>query len=318
MAPELSHLFAPELLVFTLALALDVGMGEPPNRIHPVVWIGNAISWYTRIAPSHGRAAQLLAGGLIALLLPALAAACSALLLAACARIPLAQIIVAALLFKSTFALRALRQAGERVRAELAAGDLDAARDGLRSLCSRDPRDMDAPSLVAGTVESLAENASDSFVAPLFYYACFGLPGAIAYRAVNTLDAMIGYRGRYEYLGKASARLDDLLNFIPARITAALLLLAGACGRANVAAGLRILRRDGARTESPNAGRPMAAMAGLLGVSLEKPGHYRLGDPGAPLQPATIETASRILLLCAGLTAGLFALAIGVRHAHAG
>src|SRR3954467_13894357 len=130
---------------------------------------------------------------------------------------------------------------------------------------------LDEPLLVAASVESVAENMSDSFVAPLFYYALFGLPAAVAYRAVNTLDAMIGYRGRYEYLGKAAARLDDLLNLIPARLTAGLLLVAGALRKADGGGGPLILRRARRATASPNAGWPMATVAGLLSVCLAKP-----------------------------------------------
>jgi len=140
-------------------------------------------------------------------------------------------------------------------------------------------------------------------MAPLVAYALFGLPGAVAYRAVNTLDAMIGYRGRYEYLGKAAARLDDLLNLIPARLTAGLLLVAGALARADVAGGVRVLGRDRRRTASPNAGWPMAAMAGLLGVTLEKPGHYRLGDGTAAVGAADIDRAWRIVAIAAALAA---------------
>src|SRR4029077_2094874 len=160
-----------------------------------------------------------------------------------------------------------LGAAAHQVSRALARGDLAAARRGLASLCSRDPGALDGPARAAATIESLAENASDSVVAPLFYFALFGIPGAVFYRAVNTLDAMIGYHGRYEYLGKAAARFDDLLNLIPARLTAGLLLAAAAVARANVWDGLRVLRRDHGAPASPNAGWPMAAMAGLLGVS---------------------------------------------------
>src|SRR5262249_14746630 len=168
---------------------------------------------------------------------------------------------------------------------------------------SRDPSALDAPLVVAATVESVAENASDSFVAPLFYYALFGLPGAMAYRAINTADAMIGYHGRYERLGKAAARLDDLANFIPARLTPLLLLIAGAAARLRVREGWRIFRRDGGVTESPNAGRPMAMMAGLLGVQLEKVGHYRLGDAHAVLDVSHIDRAWRAVVIAATLAA---------------
>jgi adenosylcobinamide-phosphate synthase len=222
--------------------------------------------------------------------------------------------IAIALLLKPMFAARALVGAAGAVEAALRGGELSRARDGLRSLCSRDPSRLDAPLVIAGTVESLAENASDSLVAPIFYYALFGLPGAVAYRAVNTLDAMIGYHGRHEYVGKAAARLDDALNLVPARITAGLLLAAGAWCRADVRGGWRVLRRDGGTTESPNAGRPMAAMAGLLGVVLEKPGHYRLGDASRAITPDTIARARRITAGAMALAAWLGLVAIGARH----
>ena len=115
-------------------------------------------------------------------------------------------------------------------------------------------------------------------IAPLFFFVVAGVPAALAYRACNTLDAMIGYHGDTEWLGKAAARLDDALNLVPARVTAALVVVASALAGASPVARLGDWRRDGARTESPNAGRPMAAMAGAVGVQLEKVGHYRLGD----------------------------------------
>jgi adenosylcobinamide-phosphate synthase len=204
------------------------------------------------------------------------------------------------------------------VRSELGRGQLELARHKLRSLCSRDASALDEPSIVAATIESLAENASDSFVAPLFYYMLLGLPGVVFYRAVNTLDAMIGYHGRYEYLGKVAARVDDLLNLIPARLTAALLLAAGALTGKDPLRGLQMLRRDGRNTASPNAGRPMAAMAGLLGVQLEKRGDYSLGDPAVPLAPGSIDEAWRVVTGSAVLTAVLTALTIAARGAYRG
>ena len=305
----------PSLTVLALALAIDLVLGEPPAPLHPVVWIGRSIALLERVLPCSGARRQLIAGALLALLVPCAFAAASAYGLALLARWPLLQLTVAALLLKSAFALRALGRAAQVTRAALVAGRVDDARHALRSLCSRDAGPLDEPALVAATIESVAENTSDSMVAPLCYYALFGVPGAIFYRAVNTLDAMVGYRGRYEYLGKASARLDDLLNLVPARLTAWLLLAAGALWRKRVAHGFAILRRDGALTASPNAGRPMAAMAGLLGVQLTKAEHYRLGDPLTALEPHAIGEAWRIASVSGWLGALLTALAIGARHA---
>ncbi|HEX3760924.1 MAG TPA: adenosylcobinamide-phosphate synthase CbiB [Kofleriaceae bacterium] len=305
---------APSALAAALAvaLAIDALLGEPPNAVHPVAWIGTLTSWVLRAAPRRP-AAQLGFGALVALGIPALCAAVAAALVNAAAPWPAAQLAVAVALVKPSFALRALGEAGERVRRALAAGDVSGARTQLASLCSRDPAALEAPELAAAAIESLAENASDSVVAPLFYLAVLGVPGAIGYRAVNTLDAMIGYRGRYEYLGKAAARLDDVLNWIPARITAALVLAGAALTGRSAARGWRVLVRDGHRTASPNAGRPMAAMAGALAVTLEKPGHYRLGD-GPPPSHAMIPVAWRIVVLASGLAAALAFLALGARH----
>ena len=215
---------------------------------------------------------------------------------------PVAYILVGALLLKSTFAVRMLHQAAVRVRRPLAEGDLDRARRGLPSLVSRDPSGLSAEQTAAAAVESVSENMSDSFLGPWLFFALFGLPGAVAYRAVNTLDSMVGYRGEYEFLGKASARLDDLLNLVPARLTALLLVFATLllpgqrCSRA-----WKVMWRDRSRTSSPNAGWTMSAMAGALGVELEKVGHYRLGDPGRAASPADISQAIRSMYLVAAL-----------------
>lgn len=303
-----------------LALALDLGLGEPPAALHPVVWMGKVIAGLERRAPRAGPVRQLLAGGAIALLVPTAFAAGASALRVAVRGHPALDLALSAILLKSTFALRALGRAGAAVGEAVERGDVPAARVALRSLCSRDPATLDAPLLVAATVESLAENASDSFVAPLFYFAVAGVPGAVFYRAVNTLDAMIGYRGRYEYLGKGAARLDDLLNLVPARLTAALILAAGALARKDAGRGLLVLARDGDKTESPNAGRPMAAMAGVLGVELEKRGHYRLGDARNALEARTIAEAWRVVMVAAALAAllvaALAAVVVGGTYAH--
>jgi len=170
--------------------------------------------------------------------------------------------------------------------------------------------------MAAAAVESVAENASDSLVAPLVFFAVGGVPAAIAYRACNTLDSMIGYHGETEWLGKAAARLDDAANFVPARLTAALLVVASALAGASPLGALRVWWRDGARTESPNAGRPMAAMAGALGVQLEKVDCYTLGS-GAVAEAATIDRAVRIMCVACALMAAATAWVAWWVRAHA-
>lgn len=299
-------------MVVVLAYVLDRCFGEPPDWAHPVAWMGRLIAVGRDWALRAQRIGQLLRGAFVAIAIPALAAAIAwGLARAVGERAPVVTIAATALMLKPMFAVRALGDAAIAVRDALDRDDLDNARRGLGSLCSRKPDQLDAPGLIAATVESVAENASDSIVAPLLFFAVFGLPGAVFYRAVNTLDAMIGYHGRFEYVGKTAARLDDLLNLVPARVTAWLLLLGGAIASADVRQGVAMLRRDGARTESPNAGRPMAAMAGLLGVRLEKAGHYALGDPHEQLQTTHITRAVYIVSI-ASVAAVVVVSALGV------
>lgn len=279
------------LLCLGLAALWDRYGGEPGNRVHPVVWLGTLIGALS-CAAGRREQGQLFLGVLIAALVPALAFAAGLALSAAPG--PL-QLLPHVFLLKSTFSLWTLLQAAARMTERLDANDLAGARGQLSWLCSRDASGLSPEGLAAATIESVAENLSDSLVAPLFYYACFGLPGALAYRAINTADAMIGYRGRYEYLGKAAARLDDVANYIPARLTAALLLFSFiAQPRGGLRRGLDCWLRDGQLTASPNAGVPMATMAGLLARCLDKPGHYRLGAEFPQAQPDDISSAITI------------------------
>jgi adenosylcobinamide-phosphate synthase len=158
-------------------------------------------------------------------------------------------------------------------------------------------------------VESAAENICDSFVAPIFYFLLFGVPGAVAYRIINTFDAMVGYHGHWEYLGRFAARLDDVANFVPARITALIIVLAALVCRKNASQAWHIMIRDHKKTESPNAGWTIGAIAGALGVQLEKVGHYKLGDNHSPLALDAIDTSRQIILITAVIWCSIFILA---------
>ena len=222
------------LLILLLAIAIDLALGDPPDIVHPVAWMGRVISLLEKGSPGKNHLAQFLYGAVITIVTMGLFVVPVYFILFYLRGLsPVAYVIVAAVLFKLTFSMRGLRQAALKVKGLLLENKLDEARFELRSLVSRDTRELSAPLIVSATVESVAENASDSFVAPLFYFLLFGVPGAIAYRVVNTLDAQIGYHGEYEYLGKFACRLDDILNYIPARLTALLLVLAAFLRRRN-------------------------------------------------------------------------------------
>jgi len=291
----LEHLWM-DAAALALAVAWDIALGEPPNAIHPVVGIGKAISFLTRIAPKSNRAAQFLYGLVVALLLPA-ALAATAYFLAQWLRdvwVPL-YVVVVAILLKTCFSVRGLQSSANDVRISLEKSDSTGASKNLASLVSRDTSQLTSEQAASAAIESVAENTTDSFVAPWMYFAIFGLPGALAYRVVNTLDAMIGYHGKYEYLGKASARLDDVLNIIPSRLAALTISAVSLLTRNDLVRSLKVLFKEGHHTESPNAGLTMAAMAGALGIKLEKVGHYTLGVGLMPPTPADITRSIRVM-----------------------
>ena len=299
-----------DIAMLGLAVGLDLVLGEPPRALHPVVWMGRVIGAVERVGLSRGRVLALVMGLLVALVVPLAFGGAAALLMLGLREVgTVAYILGGAVALKTTFSVRDLGRAATRVRRSLEGEDMVAAGAGLASLVSREVAGLTTPQMASAAVESVAENAPDSFLAPWLAFALLGVPGAVAYRAVNTLDAMIGYHGRYEWFGKASARLDDLLNLAPARMAGLLVVVAGAIGGFPAARAWRVMWREHGRTESPNAGWPMSAMAGVLGVQLEKVGHYQLGDgfapPGAPHLRAAVRVVYGVAVIGVALSLGL-------------
>ncbi|HEV8308770.1 MAG TPA: adenosylcobinamide-phosphate synthase CbiB [Methylomirabilota bacterium] len=303
----------PRPAVVLLAVGLDLVAGEPPVRWHPVVWIGRAL------ARAEARAAcRTVASGAAAVL----AVTATAWAVAAGAgmvlrRLGWAGTLLEAVALKPTFAVRRLAGAAGEVRASLETGDLGEAQRRLgRHLVSRVTEELDAALVTSAVVESVAENLADSVAGPLLAYAAGGLPAAWVYRTLNTADAMWGYRdARYERFGKAAARLDDVANLLPARVAAGAIVAGAALAGEDAGAAARVAWRDHGRTASPNAGWPMAALAGALGLGLAKPGAYRLGDGVLPESPETIRRAVWVFGAAATLVVGAaWALALGRRN----
>ncbi len=286
-----------------LALVLDLALRELPNRLHPVVWMGRIVSWMERVGPSpESRWLALNWGAVMAVAVPALfggVAWVAANGLRELGTIP--YLVGETVLLSTTFAVKGLAQAGIGVKDAMDEGSIGEARHELRSLVSRDAGSLDRSLASAAAIESVAENTTDSYIGPWLAFALLGLPGAFAYRAVNTLDSMIGYRGKYEYLGKASARLDDVMNLVPARMSAGLIVLSGALCRLPAGRGLRCLWEGRRLTASPNAGWTIGAMSGLLGVALEKAGHYRIGDGLDDPDPRHISQSVKVALVVAAI-----------------
>ncbi|MBD9665067.1 adenosylcobinamide-phosphate synthase [Variovorax paradoxus] len=287
----------PAVAALWLALAIDRWLGEPAARWHPVVWMGRYLGWIgSRMAPRAADArprdlplflAGALAWGMGAVLVGALALAVEG----AALWLPRwAAAVVLALVLKSLFAWRMLRAEVLAVDAALAVS-LESGRAQLARLVSRDVSALSECEVRESAIESLAENLNDSLVAPLFWFVLLGLPGAAVYRFANTADAMWGYRGErngrdWTWFGKWAARADDVLSWLPARLTVLLLALAAWRWPRGVA-------REAQRTPSPNSGWPMAAMALLLGVRLAKPGVYALNAEGRPADAADTQQAAQ-------------------------
>jgi adenosylcobinamide-phosphate synthase len=231
----------------------------------------------------------------------------------AAAWLGLVGIVVEAVALKAMLAARGLAAAAETVASSLARGDISAARAAVgRHLVSRTTEQLDALHVASAAIESVAENLTDSVLAPLFFYVVLGLPGVAAYRAINTADALFGYReGALEHFGKAAARLDDLLNFVPARLAALSLVLAAGLGGGDARGAWTCLWRQHARTASPNAGWTMAAMAGALAVRLEKPGHYVLGDGRWP-EAADVRASLRVFWIATAIVAAAAAAIVSL------
>jgi adenosylcobinamide-phosphate synthase len=302
------------ILMLLLALLLDLAFGEPPDALHPVAWMGKAAALLGRIFRGRSPAGQFVSGLLVTLMTIAIFGLPVYYVMAWLTEInTILYVVAGAALLKTTFSLRGLHRAARRVSDRLKANRLDEARYELRALVSRDTGSLSPTGVASAAVESVAENASDSFVAPLFYFLIFGLPGAIAYRVVNTMDAMFGYHGEYEYTGKFAARLDDILNYIPARLTALLLTAAAGLLRRHGRRAWQTMRQDHALTESPNAGWPMAAAAGALGVRLEKAGAYVLGNDAPPPEISTIDRSLKLMQMATTFWVIICLAAGGVR-----
>ena len=272
-----------------MAFAVDRYLGEPTARLHPVVWMGHYLNWAARrLRPNPSPAVRDVKTFWLAAFYWCAGAAL--VLVAACAvqwaafQLPwyLAALLLGVAL-KPMLAWAMLRSEVQAVEAALGES-LDAGRKRLAMLVSRDTTSLSATEVRESAMESLAENLNDSVVAPVFWFVLFGLPGAALYRFANTADAMWGYRGlrnglNWEWAGKWAARADDVLSWVPARITALLLKLL------SQGVALKNLGLEARKTPSPNSGWPMAAMALALGVRLQKPGVYVLNPSGRPAEP---------------------------------
>lgn len=268
------------LVILLGALLLDVVIREPPGvRLNPIVWIGTLINKTWRKFKHNNPVFERINGVLFAVILISACTAFVYLLLKSLEFNSLIHLFASALILKYCIAVSAFFDTVKPIKGSLKANDLPEAREHVKHLVTRDTSRLDEKGIISATVESIGENICDALISPLFYFALFGVPGAVACRIINLLDGAVGYKTpERRYFGWFSARLDDAIQFIPARITSLLIMLSAIILGGDFWNSARIAVRDRVKDDGINSGWTIAALAGALDVQLEKPGAYTMGD----------------------------------------
>ncbi|MHA7734236.1 cobalamin biosynthesis protein [Nitrosopumilus sp. S6] len=305
------------LIIVGFALILDLVFGDPKNRYHPTAWIGGLIAKLTPLGQNQNQKLERVGGifvvtipvGIIVTLLLILDFGIS--LLSTDLITLVVSVVIGALLLKTTIAIKGMERYAMAVVESLEMDNLDSARANLSMIVKRNTSDLDKNHVISGVLESVSENTVDGITGPLFYYAIFGLPGAFVYRIINTADSMIGYKtDLFKNLGWFAASCDTVLNYIPSRLTGLIMIISAAILQNNWKESYKIMVRDGKKTESPNAGYPMAALAGALGTKFEKVNHYKLGNGETILTKEHVHSALSIMKLTSILFFGIVTIPI--------
>ena len=277
--------------IIIIAIIIDVIFGELPAKIHPVVWIGKVIDFFSEYLLKYR---SKISGIILTFLVVMIFTLATYVLLHLTAFNYILYILISSVILSTTFAIKVLLTSALDMKNDID-HNIKKARQSMSYLVSRNTMELTEEDLVSATIETLTENITDSIIAPLFYAFIFGVPGAVVYRVVNTLDAMVGYKTPEKIkIGWFPAKLDDVLNFIPARIAGFLIVIAAAFLRLNWKNAYKIMKRDARKPDSPNSGFSMAAAAGALDIRLEKIGYYKIGDK---LNPLTSDKITEAVLL---------------------
>lgn len=307
-----------------LAITIDLALGDPKNKFHPTVWIGALVGKLVPLARNNSPKSEKLAGvaivilvtSLIAMILSSVNAGLNLLEpanygLGLDIVITILSVVIMGILLKTTIAIKGMEKHAKLIISALSNNDLDDARTKLSMIVKRDTKSLDRQHIISGTLESISENIVDGITGPLFYFALFGLPGAFVYRTINTIDSMIGYKNdMFRNIGWFGANCDKTLNYLPSRLTSLVMILAAMILKADWRHSLKIMRQDRSKTESPNAGYPMATLAGALGVKFEKIDHYVLGDGELEFTETHFKSAVSIMKLTAALFCLIFTIPI--------
>ena len=305
------------IVIVGFALLLDFLVGDPKTKYHPTAWMGKLIASLVPFTKSNSARKELLGG---ILLVSVIVIIVSTLLVVLDVGISLltidivsliVSITIGSILLKTTIAIKGMQKHALAVVNAVEEGDLDSARNHLSMIVKRDTKNLDKNHILSGVLESVSENTVDGVTGPLFYYAIFGLPGAFVYRAINTIDSMVGYKTTlFKNVGWFGAKCDTVLNYAPSRLTGLVMILGALILGYNWKESLYIMRRDSRKLESHNAGFPMAALAGALGTRLEKMNYYTIGNGSIEFTKSHIISAITLMKVSSILFCGIVTIPI--------
>jgi len=295
-------LIAESILVVFFALVLDFAVGDPRNKFHPTAWLGSLIAKLTPHTKNSSENLEKLGGVFIILISSGIVVSLIIFLDIGIKLITvnyiyiIISVIVGGVLLKTTIAIKGMEKHALAVVTALEQNNISSARNNLSMIVKRNTKNLDKNHVFSGVLESISENTVDGITGPLFYFALFGLPGAFVYRVINTADSMIGYKTDiFKNVGWFGANCDKILNYIPSRLTGFIMILSAMVLRNNWRKSYEIMIRDGRKTKSPNAGYPMAAIAGALEAKFEKIDHYSLGDGNISFTKDHVKSAISIM-----------------------
>ena len=306
------------IIVIGLAIFLDLVFGDPRNKYHPTAWIGEFISNLVPLFKNENKNLEKFGGVLVVLISTIIIVTLLLILNLKLDSIIVNEfvsiiviILVSAILLKTTIAIRGMEKHALAVTNALENDNIDEARINLAMITKRKTKNLDKNHILSGVLESISENTVDGITGPLFYFALFGLPGAFVYRVINTIDSMIGYKTEmFKNLGWFGANCDNILNYIPSRLTAMTMVLGAMLLGHDWKNCYEIFKRDGKKTDSPNAGYPMAALAGALGTKLEKIEHYSLGTDIQKITSEKVKNAITLMKITSLLFFGIVSIPI--------
>ena len=300
------------ILVVFFALVLDFAVGDPRNKFHPTAWLGSLIAKLTPYTKNSSENLEKLGGVFIILISSGIVASLMIFLNIGIKLITvdyiyiIISVIVGGVLLKTTIAIKGMERHALAVVSALEQNNISSARDNLSMIVKRNTKNLEKNHVFSGVLESISENTVDGITGPLFYFAIFGLSGAFVYRVINTADSMIGYKTDiFKNVGWFGANCDKILNYIPSRLTGFIMILSAMILGNDWRKSYEIMIRDGRKTKSPNAGYPMAAIAGALGAKFEKIDHYSLGDGNISFTKDHVKSAISIMKVTSILFCGI-------------